>query len=1009
MLDSFRRSLDSRQYTNRLATSEEAAKFRLLFEQLAQMRSLVESFDREHYLQTILAKTSAAMLASLTSFRENFNSLAVELNLSHGDVLVLNPSQFAMNHREDIDFIIRELRSVLETKQDLREVQKELLRQRMFELTRMKAQNCSSGQLARVLMKQEIDERLEKYQAWVCAGSDFQCDVQIGRGGFSDVFLGYRQSTGETVAVKVLHCNEMTLYDLDMLDRELSILSSFEHPCLLPFVGLVRSPNYCIVTEYMSNDSLFRRLHDEQYQREPLDATQKTIIAIGVAHGMDYLHSRRLIHRDLKSLNILLDDMMYPRIGDFGLSRRRADTNDVMTKGVGTSQWMAPEVITSQQYDEKADVYSFAIVLWEMETHQVPWQDCWDVSMAMNVATQGKRLPIPNGCPKALSELIQACWDGDPEKRPSFHMIVTKFDAGEIYFDGADMKVVDEYLMYLKDREPNDEALVDLCNKGDFQAYLDRYGKDAVISQVLDMIEKTASAPNVYLANCTQLIDQLILARSDLRERFREQNGIKKLVKMATEPEFVVTPELITIFSKVPGDVDLDHSLLEVLNHNLLSESSELRKAVVNFLQTTCSQEVESLFVSLIPNLVSNLRTNDAQLRTELLCLFEKMIEFEELAFGIHKYLDVFCGILAVPSYETQEKVLLLMKKDVARYSASTNVCNDFVFHLSKLLENESLRESTLYVLTLMVNNDCALPALSRLEHIPLIDMLNTTPVIIIQSLKILLVYLVRGYNLRADDVRRIQPLLGSRDDDIANIAAMCLTASREYYTVIDGTLPAYFERALESENGLTLQALRLCGSISQTKEGQAVIVKFEKQICSYVTSKDKQILKTCLLVLAAMSFVDQQSENLVSVTKAVVDHLGDADTSEAALIFVSNMTVNYEAVLLAAPCLPRLVKTMQSGDLRCMAPIHRIITLHECYSSCKSCLNDLVRSCEPFIDTDFGSVVCEIFDALARHDEAKAVIRNSEIPELLQEKLHEMDNSDPNRPTLLRLVYRLK
>jgi len=134
-----------------------------------------------------------------------------------------------------------------------------------------------------------------------------------------------------------------------------------------------------------------------------------------------------LIHRDLKSLNILLNDDLVCKIIDFGTSR--AVTQDTqMTKNVGTTAWIAPEVLnTSKNYSSKADVYSFAIVMWELLTGDEPFKDLKIWAIPQHVL-EGKRLPIPDGADKDYVEWMKKAWDENPDKRPSFDTLDKAFD-----------------------------------------------------------------------------------------------------------------------------------------------------------------------------------------------------------------------------------------------------------------------------------------------------------------------------------------------------------------------------------------------------------------------------------------------------------------------------------------------------------------------------------------------------------------------------------------------------
>lgn len=132
-----------------------------------------------------------------------------------------------------------------------------------------------------------------------------------------------------------------------------------------------RNPyNLAIVLEYCSNNCLWVLLQDH---RITLKWDKRLKIAIGIVRGINYLHSFSvpILHRDLKSLNVLLDQFLVPKIADFGWTRLLAEK---MTAKVGTFQWMAPEVITGSTYTEKADVYSFGIILWEIVSRESPYK-----------------------------------------------------------------------------------------------------------------------------------------------------------------------------------------------------------------------------------------------------------------------------------------------------------------------------------------------------------------------------------------------------------------------------------------------------------------------------------------------------------------------------------------------------------------------------------------------------------------------------------------------------------
>ncbi len=136
-------------------------------------------------------------------------------------------------------------------------------------------------------------------------------------------------------------------------------------------------------------------------------------IAIGAASAIQYLHTLHVIHRDIKSLNVLITQEFVAKVTDFGTSRLLTRK---MTGLVGSPVWMAPEVLQAKQYSEKADVYSFGIVLWELLEKCLPYGDVPTGQLEQQVLLK-KRPPVPDYCPEAYAKLMQACWANNPKKR----------------------------------------------------------------------------------------------------------------------------------------------------------------------------------------------------------------------------------------------------------------------------------------------------------------------------------------------------------------------------------------------------------------------------------------------------------------------------------------------------------------------------------------------------------------------------------------------------------------
>ncbi|XP_071685640.1 uncharacterized protein [Rutidosis leptorrhynchoides] len=254
--------------------------------------------------------------------------------------------------------------------------------------------------------------------------ADLVTKEQIGQGSCGTVYHGLWY--GSDVAVKLFTYQDYSDDVMISFKKEVSLMKRLRHPNILLFMGAVTSPQHlCIVSEFLPRGSLFRILQRNSNQ---LDWRRRLQFAMDIARGMNYLHRYNppIVHRDLKSSNLLVDKNWTVKVGDFGLSHIKHHTYLHTKSGKGTPQWMAPEVLRNEQADEKCDVYSYGVVLWEIITGKIPWDDLNAMQVIAAVGFMNKRLEIPKDVDSMWVSLIESCWCSKPQSRPTFQEILYK-------------------------------------------------------------------------------------------------------------------------------------------------------------------------------------------------------------------------------------------------------------------------------------------------------------------------------------------------------------------------------------------------------------------------------------------------------------------------------------------------------------------------------------------------------------------------------------------------------
>ena len=1057
---SFSNSLRMKANDDRVIGDDEAELFKKLIPILNLFKDIFSQQTESNWLNCLSSHPLTYVLDECTKLIKDFNDITKKLKLAETDPIQWTEVQSKTEEVHDLGILQQLLENMNSNEYTQKIAEISELRERLSKEAGIGAESKKPS----VLDPSVIAKSLKKFEKCEIDPDDLELQKKIGSGGFAEVLLGYRKSDGTVVAVKRLHQQQFDEANLENFKREVAILADLKHFAILPFVGACTKPPYCIVTQFMSGGSLFSRLHAKD-AADRLSPTQLSIIALGIAYGMAYLHAQNMIHRDLKSLNILLDADDFPKICDFGMARTKSTGSDAVAGGIGTSQWMAPEVLVSQRYDEKADVYSYGIILWEMLTGDVPYRGLRDIQVAMTVINQNNRPKIPKNCPQNLAKFIRVCWNTDPDKRPEFKTIVRVLESGAIVFPGTDISKLKSYVQQFGNPSaPGEDDVEELPVEIDphsitneqIEALINDLKTDesvipklsalAANQDVVSMLYQYDIMPILidHIISCqdthtiTHLISLLstLLGDESLLASFLEHNGSQALLDLL--PRFCTSmiPKLLDCLIDVIAveRVVFTQLHLSKLAPFLLCTDLSLRQTAIHLLDDIIDKQCyddDAIFAVVVENLLRNAMPEaKPEILLATLNLLIKITSFEGAKAQLRcvEGPDRICSLLEHEDPSILATALRLLQLLFEGTAPKQRTISAFLAQFTAVLgraDSDGQLEA-LNALTMLMDNTLVYKEVFACKNFAenFAQCIESQDIIVqVSALRICFAFC--SNSITVDGFLCLLPRLLAllRASTYAAILsafsiAALLAAKDPVEALGDGCdqLKSFLINALTLESELTAPAVRLVGVLASTMSGADLLDQWEVmgKVAGLLSSENEELSHLAVMAMTAMSAASPDSPVMLDSIPLLFEKCMDPSFGFYPLICLSNITVDPLNAAACVPYISHLFPHLEYGDRvsiqRALVTLHRILLSPEATAAVENqeIIDSLFQSFSNLWESEHSPILFGIVETLTGTPKICSILKEKGMIDLVKKKLLSCQLNDPNRPKYIRIRARL-